>query len=101
VKEFKLRRLHRQRQRRRNTSSVLNQSELAALFDVPESELKATLKSAGWNFHEDARGLLWASVDTQALQTRTESTGKDSSNDSIESPDTAVSLEPPGNCRSE
>jgi len=68
VEEFKLRRLHRQRRRRRNTASILNHTELAQLFDVAEKDLKQALCDAGWDFHEDAQGHLWASVSEDLLQ---------------------------------
>jgi len=56
-----MRRLHRQR-RRRVAPIIMNQSELAAYFGVPECQVKAALQAASWNFHEDANGALWASV---------------------------------------
>ncbi len=56
-----MRRLHRQR-RRRAAPTIMNQAELAAHFSVPESQVKAALQAASWNFHEDANGALWASV---------------------------------------
>ncbi len=59
---FKLRPLHRQRRRRHATVRVLDHAELAAEFRVAEDELKAALDAAGWRYHEDANGRLWASV---------------------------------------
>lgn len=60
-------RLHRQRRRRRSTSKVLNQAELAALLDVAEAELPAALEREGISFHQDARGAIWASIDQSLL----------------------------------
>jgi len=54
------RRLHRQRRGRRRTVQVLDHGELASRFGVRPDELKAALIAAGWDFHEDANGLLWA-----------------------------------------
>ena len=56
-----MRRLHRQR-RRRATPSVLNSAELAEHFQVPVAALKEALDAAGWRYHEDANGELWASA---------------------------------------
>lgn len=64
MEDFKLRRLQRQRRRRRNTARILNHEELAQLFNVAEDSVKQVLIDAGWDFHEDARGRLWVSVDT-------------------------------------
>ena len=61
MSEFKLRKLQRQRRSRRAAVSVLNREELAARFQVPELEVKAALQRAGWQFHEDATGGIWAS----------------------------------------
>jgi len=55
-------RLHRQRRRRRNPATVLDQRELAQLLEVPEQQLKKALIGAGWKYHEDAMGRIWASV---------------------------------------
>lgn len=60
--DFKLRPLHRQRTRRRAPVRILDQRELAEHFRVDESELKQALKAAGWRYHEDAAGQLWASM---------------------------------------
>ena len=59
---FKLRPLHRQRRRRRSTVRVLDHSELANELGVAERDLKTALDEAGWRYHEDANGRLWASV---------------------------------------
>ena len=40
----------------------MNQTELAEHFGVVESGLKATLEAAGWDYHEDGNGKLWASA---------------------------------------
>jgi len=40
----------------------MNHAELAAHFGVAETQVKTALLAAGWNFHEDANGALWASV---------------------------------------
>lgn len=60
--DFKLRPLHRQRTRRRAQVRILDQRELAEHFGVDESKLKVTLRAAGWRYHEDAAGQLWASM---------------------------------------
>ncbi|MGE0626062.1 MAG: hypothetical protein AB7I04_07140 [Pseudomonadales bacterium] len=57
---FEAPRLHRQRRSRRPTVQVLDHDELAARFGVKPEALKAALIAAGWDFHEDANGLLWA-----------------------------------------
>jgi hypothetical protein len=44
----------------------MNHAELAAHFDVPQHQLKAALEAAGWKFHEDANGALWASVQSES-----------------------------------
>jgi Zn-dependent peptidase ImmA (M78 family) len=60
--DFKLhQRLHRQRRGRRKPVTILNQAELATYFDVAESAVKTSLQAAGWHYHEDANGALWAS----------------------------------------
>ncbi len=64
---FKLRRLHRQRARRRNTARILDHEELAAHFCVAEDQVQDTLVAAGWDFHRDANGRIWASVSEEAL----------------------------------
>lgn len=56
-----MRRLHRQR-KKRQSSVVMNQAELAEHFKVAESQLKASLEAAGWDYHEDGNGRLWASA---------------------------------------
>jgi hypothetical protein len=56
-----MRRGHRQR-RRRATPQVLDQSELAEYFGVDIEQLKTTMDAAGWRYHQDANGALWASV---------------------------------------
>lgn len=61
-----MRRLHRQR-RRRQVPVVMNQVELAEHFKVAENELKATLEAAGWDYHEDGNGALWASAFSKQL----------------------------------
>jgi hypothetical protein len=55
--------LHRQRKGRRRPVKVMNHAELAAHFGVEQDQLKAALIEAGWSFHEDAAGKLWASVE--------------------------------------
>ncbi len=57
---FEAPRLHRQRRGRRRTVQVLDHDELAERFGVPAESLKAALIAAGWDFHEDANGRLWA-----------------------------------------
>ena len=64
---FKLRKLHRQRTRRRNTAKILDHGELARLLDVPEDQLQAAIELAGWDYHRDARGRLWASLPESLL----------------------------------
>jgi hypothetical protein len=60
--DFKIhQRLHRQRRGRRKPVTILNQSELATYFAVSESTVKDALQAAGWHYHEDANGELWAS----------------------------------------
>lgn len=61
-----MRRLHRQR-RKRPAPVVMNQTELAEHFKVAESELKVTLEAAGWDYHEDGNGKLWASAFSKQL----------------------------------
>lgn len=56
-------RLHRQRKGRRRKVRVMNHDELAAHFGVEHDQLKPALIEAGWPFHEDAAGKLWASVE--------------------------------------
>lgn len=53
-------RLHRQRRGRRQTVKVLDHDELADRFGVRPDGLKAALVAAGWDFHEDVNGRLWA-----------------------------------------
>ena len=53
-------RLHRQRKGRRKTVTVLNHAELGERFKVDEDQLKQALIAAGWDYHEDANGQLWA-----------------------------------------
>ena len=53
-------RLHRQRRSRRPTVQVLDDAELAEHFGVEPADLKPALMAAGWDFHEDANGRLWA-----------------------------------------
>lgn len=55
-------RLHRQRKGRRKSVVVLNQDELADRFKVAHDQVKTALIAAGWSFHEDANGGLWASA---------------------------------------
>ena len=57
---FKLRPLHRQRNRRRKRVSVLNHTELAERLQVPLEDVKAKLAELGWPCHEDSGGNLWA-----------------------------------------
>jgi hypothetical protein len=45
----------------------MNQVELAEHFKVAENELKATLEAAGWDYHEDGNGALWASAFSKQL----------------------------------
>ena len=52
--------LHRRRKGRRRTVTVMNQAELARHFQVPEDAVRDALIDAGWPFHEDANGGLWA-----------------------------------------
>jgi hypothetical protein len=52
--------LHRRRRGRRPTVTVLNQTELAAYFQVPEDAVREALVAAGWSFHEDGNGGIWA-----------------------------------------
>lgn len=53
-------RLHRQRRSRRRTVQVLDQGELADRFGVTPDQVRDALIAAGWDFHEDANGRLWA-----------------------------------------
>ena len=60
--------LHRQRKGRRRKVTVLDHDELLERFELTALEpevtrtdaLKAALDSAGWPYHEDALGKLWA-----------------------------------------
>jgi len=54
-----IRPLHRQRGRHR-PARVLDQQELAVLFDVPVDALSATLDAAAWRYHRDSAGMIWA-----------------------------------------
>lgn len=54
-----IRPLHRQRGRHK-TVRVLDQQELAALFDVAVDALPETLQAAGWRYHQDSAGMIWA-----------------------------------------
>jgi len=54
-----IRPLHRQRGRHK-TVRVLDQQELAELFGVAVEALPATLEAAGWGYHQDSAGLIWA-----------------------------------------
>jgi hypothetical protein len=54
-----IRPLHRQRGRHR-TVRVLDQQELADLFAVPVAALPQTLEAAGWRYHQDSAGMIWA-----------------------------------------
>jgi len=65
VSGFKVTPLHRRRKGRRKRVAVLNQDELADLLDVPLSELRAALEAAGWRYHEDSTGGLWATPPDQ------------------------------------
>ena len=56
-------RLHRQRKGRRRAVTVMDHEELATHFGVEPDQLKSVLIEAGWPFHEDAAGRLWASVE--------------------------------------
>lgn len=58
-----MRRGHRQR-RRRATPRVMDQQELAEHFNVSVAQLKEVMNAAGWSYHEDANGSLWASAVT-------------------------------------
>ena len=60
MSEFKLRKLHRQRRGRRSPVQILDHQELAAYFRVPPTGLKIAMDAAGWNYHEDANGHIWA-----------------------------------------
>jgi hypothetical protein len=60
AEDFRLRPLHRQRRSRRRTVQVLNQAELAECFGVPHDQVRDALLAAGWQFHEDSTGALWA-----------------------------------------
>ena len=51
---------HRQRKGRRKPATVLNHEELSTLFSVDPAALKDAMIAAGWQFHEDASGALWA-----------------------------------------
>ena len=62
--DFKIhQKLHRQRRGRRKSVTILNQAEIANLFAIPESQVKEALDAAGWRYHEDANGAIWASVE--------------------------------------
>lgn len=54
-----IRPLHRQRGRHR-TVRVLDQQELADHFRVPVEALPQTLEAAGWRYHQDSAGMIWA-----------------------------------------
>jgi hypothetical protein len=58
--EFRIRPLHRQRQRRRRAVRVLDHGELAALLGVEPEHVKAELEARGLPWHEDSAGNLWA-----------------------------------------
>lgn len=64
--------LHRQRKGRRRTVTVMNQAELARHFRCGEAAVREALIAAGWPFHEDANGGLWA-----VAPDRTETGGAD------------------------
>ena len=59
MSDFRIRPLHRQRNRRRKPVTVLGQSELAELLDIPECEVKTTLQQLGSGYHEDSSGKVW------------------------------------------
>jgi len=62
--DFKLhQRLHRQRRGRRKSVTILDHAEIAALFAIPESKVKETLDAAGWRYHQDVNGAIWASTE--------------------------------------
>ncbi len=77
---LKLRPLHRQRSRRRNSARVLDEQELARCLGIDgtaanrHAALKRALADAGWDYHEDAGGRLWASVPAAELERRNLST---------------------------
>jgi hypothetical protein len=73
IDPFKSPRLHRQRKGRRKTVTVFNQEELAVHFEVAQDQVKPALIAAGWPYHEDANGGLWA-------LSRQASTSKDQGN---------------------
>ena len=54
-----IRPLHRQRGRHK-TVRVLDQHELATLFGVAVDALPETLEAAGWRYHQDSAGMIWA-----------------------------------------
>ncbi|MEE8079101.1 MAG: hypothetical protein V3T18_08900 [Pseudomonadales bacterium] len=43
--------------------TILNHAEIANLFAITESQVKETLDAAGWRYHEDANGAIWASAE--------------------------------------
>ena len=43
--------------------TILDQAEIADLFAIPESQVKEALDAAGWRYHEDANGAIWASAE--------------------------------------
>ena len=57
-------RLHRQRKGRRRAVRVLDSAELARHFSLPAdaapARLEEKLREAGWPYHRDAAGRLWA-----------------------------------------
>ena len=60
MRDFKIRPLHRQRNRRRKPAQVLDHDELAELLGVSHDNVAQELARLGWGYHEDSNGRVWA-----------------------------------------